>query len=113
MRTKVCGKCKEEKPLSCYNKHKQKGRKTWVRNVCKDCHNARVRELRRMRNNGKKRKPYPEQFYEVIKGGGYFRGKLPVVGFRETVRAGYFPTGMVVKKGSKRYKIDGKRMVAI
>lgn len=110
---KVCDKCKEPKDLSRFDKHKQAGRKTWIRSVCKDCHNERQRELRALR---KQNKPKNEstKFYVVIQDGGCFAGKLPATGFRETVKAGYFPDGMIVEKNNgDKYKISGKKMVRI
>ena len=99
MKTKICAKCKQEKPVTEFHRcGRRRSGAIAYRPICRDCTNA------------SKRADSRDRFFTIISGGGYFRGKLPVTGFVETVKAGYFPSGMVVRRGETVYEIDGDRM---
>lgn len=65
MRTKMCSKCKQIKPISEFYPHKRDG----YQSTCKDCH----REEGRVYNRTPKRREYNKQFYEQLKSEGYFK----------------------------------------
>lgn len=116
METKVCSKCGIEKPISEFPMHKSKGKKTVVRGTCKPCTWARQRELRAIKKQKKEKADgRVEKFYEVLENGGYFRGRLPLVGFRTSVKHGCFPEGMVVMRvdTKQKFKIKDRKMVKV
>ena len=116
---KKCTRCGEWLHLDEYHKHIRKNGSIHRRNHCRKCYNAISRK--KYAENKKKKELATDPngtiksvwHYEIISGGGCFRGMIPVTGFKETVLAGYFPSGMVVRyeRTGQKYKIEGKKMI--
>jgi len=64
METKICGKCKREKPITEFYPHIRDG----YQSHCKECKRAESRE----RNKQPERKEYNKKFYQQLKKDGYF-----------------------------------------
>lgn len=65
METKVCGVCKQEKPLSEFYPHKRDG----YQSKCKACHKQEMKLL----NRTPKRRAYNKKYYDQYKKSGYFQ----------------------------------------
>jgi len=64
MDTKICGKCRQEKLITEFYKHKRDG----YQSRCKQC----KREDSKLLNRQPQRKVYNRRFYEKLKDEGYF-----------------------------------------
>ena len=113
MTTKYCTVCNQHRSIDDFHTHMRKNGHTWRRNVCRECHNEHQRIRRREKYEKNEKANFETRFYQVLENGGCFRGKLPITGFRETVKAGYFPDGMKVRRldTKKEYIVKGDRMV--
>ncbi len=65
METKICGECKEEKPLDCFYKSKRDG---W-QSRCKDCRRVESK----LRNRMPYRRAYNKVHYRKLVDNGYFK----------------------------------------
>jgi hypothetical protein len=65
METKICGKCKREKPLSEFYPHKRDGHQSH----CKEC----KREEGKIYNRQPKRRIYNAKYAQQLKDNGYFK----------------------------------------
>ena len=104
METKVCIKCNIEKKINSDNFHKEKRCKDGYRNVCRECINARYRELNKIGSPRFERKKERMRQYMKNK-----RATDPLFGKKERVRKKTERKDPLTKKQINRRKYERRK----